>query len=519
MSITLIRIGTVVFLVLLLSGTSVNVNAQSSTLLSEDVAEFGLEVVVCTYFGGSELEWAGKSDFDSEGNLVLTGHTMSTDLPVQNANQSTYAGLGDAFVLKMSTDREIIFATYFGGSGLEEAMALIVDEEDNIIIAGGTTSTNLPLQNPIQDERNGTDDGFIAKFSPTGNLVFSSYLGGSGEDRIERINIDQYGNYIFTGRTGSDDFIVTPGVYQDTNGGGVTDLIITALSDDCQTIEYSTYFGNSADEVGLDVDVDNLGNLVVVGLASAETNTTEGVYQRDYGGGQSDSVIAKFSPNCTELLWSTLLGGNDWEFGDDVDFDSSNNIVVSGYTGSTDFPLVDQFYNNAPNHDAFFAKLDPNGETLVFSTLLGGNLEDRSYGMEVLSDDAIIITSPASSTDMPTLNALQSNNSGGSDGYLAIFTDAGLIYASYLGGEGNDYVMGMSVYNEELVAIVGYTHSQDLVMHNAIQTENAGSGDIVIWILSPPEEGPIGNPLGPVMVIGIIGVIVLLGVIVVYKKR
>ncbi|MGY5881425.1 MAG: hypothetical protein RTV31_14330 [Candidatus Thorarchaeota archaeon] len=517
MSITPSRIGTVVFLVLLLSGTSVLVNAQTSTPLSENIAEYGLEMVVCTYFGGSELEWAGKSDFDSEGNLVLTGHTMSTDLPTQNANQSTYAGLGDAFVLKMSTDGEIVFATYFGGSGLEEAMTLMVDEENNIIIAGGTTSTDLPLQNPIQSERNGTDDGFIAKYGPTGNLVFSSYFGGSDEDRIERSGIDQYGNYVFTGRTGSDDFPITQGVYQENYGGGDTDLILTALSDDCQTIEYSTYFGNAADELGLDVDTDNLGNLVVVGLAYLETNTTEGVYQRDYGGGQSDSVIAKFSPNCTDLIWSTLLGGNGWEFGDDVDFDSSNNVVVSGYTGSTDFPLVDQFYNNSPNNDAFFAKLDPNGETLVFSTLLGGNLEDRSYGMEVLSDDAIVITSPASSTDMPTLNAIQANNSGGSDGYVAFFTEDEMVYASYLGGAGNDYVMGMSVYDEELVAIVGYTHSENLVMRNSIQTEYAGDGDIVIWVLSP--QIPSGSPIIPILVFGTIGVVALLSVIVVYKRR
>jgi len=519
MSITPSRIGAVVFLVLLLSGTTEMAIAQTSTPLSENVAEYGMEMVVCTYFGGSELEWAGKSDFDSEGNLVLTGHTTSTDLPIQNANQSTYAGLGDAFVLKMNTESDIIFATYFGGSGLEEAMALIVDEEDNIIIAGSTTSTDLPLQNPLQTDLNGTNDGFIAKFSPAGDLIFSSYLGGSSEDRIERIGLDQYGNYILTGRTGSDDFVITPGVYQESYGGGDTDLIITALSNDCQTIEYSTFFGNSAGEVGLDVEIDNLGNLVVVGLAYAETNTTEGAYQRDYGGGLSDSVIAKFTPNCTDLLWSTLLGGNGWEFGDDVDFDSSNNVVVSGYTGSSNFPLVNQFYNDTPNNDAFFAKLDPNGETLVFSTLLGGNLEDRSYGMEVLSDDAIVITSPTASTDMPTLNAIQSNNSGGSDGYVAFFTEDELIYASYLGGAGNDYVMGVSVYDDELVAIVGYTHSDDLVMQNPVQTEYAGSGDIVIWILSPPNNDLAITPMEPILVLGIVGVVVLLIAFIVYKRR
>jgi len=519
-----LRIGTFCLLVLLITVNVLGflpgvIHAQSSSPLSESVSEHGLDIVLCTYFGGTEQEWASKSDFDSEGNLVVTGFTTSTDLPIVNANQSTYAGLGDAFVLKMNVEGEVIFATYFGGSGLEEAMALVVDDEDNIVIAGGTTSVNLPLVNPIQDELDGSDDAFIAKFSPSGDLVFSTYFGGSGEDRIERNGIDQYGNYIFTGRSGSEDYPTTSGVYQEEYGGGNTDIIVTALSEDCQTIRYSTYFGNSAEEVGLDVDIDNQGNLVVVGLAYATTNTTEGAYQRDYGGGQSDSVITKFSANCTDLLWSTLLGGDGWEFGDDVDFDSSNNVVIAGYTGSSDFPLVDQLYNNSPNHDIFFAKLDPTGESLIFSTYLGGNLEDRSYGMQVLADDSIIVTSPASSTDMPTLNAIQSNNSGGSDGYVAMFSDDELIFASYLGGNGNDYVMSISVYEESLIGIIAYTHSQNLTMLNPIQEEYAGDADIAIWILQSPTESTFDSSqlLMPAVIAA--GVLVLVSIIIVRKKR
>ncbi len=492
-------------------------NAQETTLLSENVADNGMDVVVCTYFGGTGQEWVSKSDFDSEGNLVLTGTTMSTDLPLLNANQTEYAGLGDAFILKMNLQNEIVFATYFGGQGSEESMTLTVDDDDNIVIAGGTSSNDLPLLNPIQDELNGATDGFIAKFSPTGNLLFSTYIGGSEGERIERSGIDPDGNYLFTGQTESDDYPITPGVFQETFGGS-SDIFVTSLSDDGQTIAYSTYFGNAAGEVGLDIDVDLNGNIVIVGLAYDTTITTEGVYQLEFGGGQSDSVIVKFSSNCTDLLWSTFLGGNFWEFCDDVDFDSSNNVVISGYTGSTDFPLVDQFYNNTPNYDAFFAKLDPNGETLLLSSYLGGSLEDRSYGMEVLSGDAIIISSPSYSMDMPILNAIQSNNSGGCDGYVAIFTEDELVYATYLGGEGNDFVMGLSVYAEEKVAVVGYTYSQNLTLVNPIQSQYAGNADVVIWILRPHNiENIVEIPVLLVATIVAAGVLVLL--LIVYRKR
>lgn len=519
------RVSTVSILVLLLFWTAFIgflpsiTNAQETILLSESVADNGMDIVVCTYFGGTGQEWTSKSDFDSEGNLVLTGMTMSVNLPLMNANQTEYGGLGDAFILKMTLPSETVFATYFGGNGLEESMALIVDDDDNIIIAGSTSSTDLPLLNPIQPELNGTTDGFIAKFSPSGNLLFSTYLGGSEGERIERIGIDSNGNYLITGRTESDDYPITPGVVQENFGGGETDIFITALSEDGQTIAYSTYFGNAAEEVGLDIDVDLDGNLVIVGLVYDTTNTTDGVYQREYGGGQSDSVIAKFNSDCTELIWSTLFGGDGWDFGDDVDFDSENNIVVSGYTGSSDFPLVNQLYNNSPNNDAFFAKLNPSGETLLLSSYLGGNLEDRSYGMEVLSDDSIIISSPATSTDMPTLNAAESNNSGYSDGYFAILSDNELVYATYLGGESNDYVMGLSVYEEETVAIVGYTYSQNLTLFNPFQEQYAGNGDVVIWILQPLTENTVEIPWISIATIAGAGVLVLIVLLIVNKKR
>jgi hypothetical protein len=249
------------FLLLLLTLVTASISAQTPPTLSERVTEDGLEVVMCSYFGGSEIEWATKLDFDSEGNVVITGETMSSDFPIENAYQSIYGGLSDAFVAKFNSTGDIIFATYFGGIANEDSMALIIDEDDNIIISGGTSSSNLPLVNPLQDQRNGSTDAFIAKFSPSGDLLFSSYFEGSDEDRFERIGIDQYGNYMFTGYTRADDFLVTPGVCQENYGGGGGDIVITALAPDCQSIEYSTYFGNNAQELGLDVDIDANGNI------------------------------------------------------------------------------------------------------------------------------------------------------------------------------------------------------------------------------------------------------------------
>jgi len=498
------------------------VDAQPTGNLSENVVESGLEMLVCTYFGGSEIDWGIKLDFDSEGNIIVGGMTWSPDITMIDAVQSTYAGMGDGFVLKLTTSGNIVFATYFGGNGLDEAMAVLVDDDDNIIVAGATTSTNLTLVNPLQDHLNGTSDTFVAKFSPSGTLIFSTYLGGSGEERIERIGVDQYGNYLFTGHTGSSDFPTTSGVLQE-NHGGSDDLFVLALSSDCQTIEYATYFGNDSNELGLDIDIDLQGNIVVAGIClDSATNTTDSVIQQIYGGGTADSVIAKFTPNCTELVWSTLLGGNGWEYCDNVDFDNSNNIVVSGYTGSTDFPLIDQFYNNTAGYDVFFTIIDQNGETMIKSTYLGGNSEDRSYGMNVLSDDSIVISSSASSIDMPTKNAIQPDNSGGFDAYIALFTDDELVYASYLGGDGDDHVMGMSVQNEEMIGILGYTDSDTLATHNPIQSQFGGTEDALIMILMPSTNATTSTtdlPILQIIAIGVTGIVIIVVVAVILKKR
>jgi hypothetical protein len=381
-------------------------------------------------------------------------------------------------------------------------MALTVDRDGNIVLAGGTSSNNLTLMNPLQEELNGSSDAFIAKFSPTGSLIFSTYLGGSDFDRIEDIVIDSNGDYLIVGSTGSDDFYTTPGVCQETYGGGSTDVFITTIANDGQSILFSSFFGNTSDDDAWEIDIDLTGNLLVVGMTDGSQISTGSAFQQTFGGGLTDTFVAKFTADCTTNIWTTLLGGDGWEFGDQVEFDSANNIVVSGYTGSSDFPLANQLYNDSSGYDAFFAKLDPNGENLLLSSYLGGSFEDRSYAMEVLMDDSILITCPSSSPDMPVENAFQSH-SGGSDGYIALIGGEGpeLLFGSHYGGSSNDYVLGMSVYGEEMVAVIGYTSSDDLPTLNAVQAEFAGFTDTMVWVFGT-EERPNPSP-GNLPIIGI----------------
>jgi hypothetical protein len=534
------RLITLSVLLVLLSGVVVlapiqqQVIAQDTTSLGEKISTHGLDVLFCSYFGGDGEEWSNDICFTSDGGFVISGMTRSDDLPVLNAHQSGYGGAGDVFLVKVNPQFQVEFYTYFGGNGHEEPMALTVDDYDNIILAGGTSSDNLTVLNPIQDELNGTTDAFIAKFSPSGNLLFSTYLGGSDVDRIEEILVDYSGNYVFTGPTGSTDFYTTPGVYQENHGGGDSDVFITSISSDGQSILYSTLFGNSTNDDAWAVGIDAVGDLVIVGMTDGDVISTDSAFQQTYGGGQTDAFVAKFAPNCTALKWSTLLGGDAREFGDQVEFDSDNNIVVSGYTGSSDFPLVNQLYNNSADDDAFFAKLDVDGEILLWSSYLGGNRHDRSYAMEVLSDDSIMITSPAASTDMPVQGAFQ-NHSGYTDGYIALIggEPLGLQFGSYIGGSMNDHILGMSLYEEEMIAVIGYTYSDDLPTSNAIQEEYGGFSDTMVWVFGfdepptsstsiTPTESPSTTPgeSFPIMEMTIVvGVIAVAALVLVLSMR
>ncbi|MHA2351846.1 MAG: hypothetical protein ACXABX_01845, partial [Candidatus Thorarchaeota archaeon] len=385
------------------------------------------------------------------------------------------------------------------------------------------------LLNPIQEQLNGSSDAFLAKFNRNGTLIFSTYLGGSELDRIEDISVGLGANYAIVGVTESTDFFTTPGAYQESFGGGNSDVFIMSISSLDHSIRYSTLFGNTTDDDAWAIGIDReTADQVIVGMTNGASIATDSAYQQTYGGGQTDCFVARFTSDCSSLYWSTLLGGNGWEFGDQVEFDWKNNIIVSGYTGSSDFPLVQQTQNDAPGYDAFFAILNASGEDLLMSSYLGGNLEDRSYAMKYLDSGGIMITLPSASTDMPTVNSFQSNNNGGSDGYIAFLYDLiegealNVTFGSYFGGSLNDYVLGMSIKeggSSFRVAVIGYTSSEDLPTLSAVQdVYGGGISDTMVWVFSVEYTSPLQGDL-PIQLITVGAIVVIAVVIVVGLLR
>ncbi|MHA1961191.1 MAG: hypothetical protein ACW99U_13260 [Candidatus Thorarchaeota archaeon] len=522
----------VVFVALLISSVVVDWVGRESTYLSSsgngevlvnrhNIAETPPNVY-STYFGGSRSEIIFNVLTDSDGNLIIVGETASTDLPTLNAYQVEYGHGGDGFVAKFGSNDELLWSTYFGGSANDRALSAGVDEEGNIMVIGHTASTDFPILNAYQETYGGGDsDAWYAGFDDAGNLLFSTYFGGTGADWFNGMGMDLDGNGVGLGGTSSSNLSMSQNAVQGSYSGD-TDALIVKFNEDSLAPVYSTYLGGAG---GMDhviaADFDESGNMVLVGISASNYTATAGAFQEDFKGGDGDVLVAEISADGESLAFATLLGGTEWDFGGRIAFDSNGDIIVSGYSYSSDFPVQDPYQAAMADDtaDAFVAKLHRSGSSLVFSTFCGGNDDEHAYGMAVLDDDSIIISGWTFSTDYPTLSPIQETNAGSSDAFITRFNPDGqsLNYSTYFGGSGSDNGEGVTVDDEGFLTLVGFTSSSDFpTTPNAYQGNKSGMDDIFIsrfGVESGTEETNGDSPAGFELVI--FGVVVSIAAVIV----
>jgi archaellum component FlaF (FlaF/FlaG flagellin family) len=396
-----------------------------------------------TYLGGSAFEQGRGIAVDSEGNAYITGDTDSTDFPTVNAIQPSGGNYSYAFVTKLNHDgTALIYSTYLGGQLNDRGNSIALDSAGNAYVTGYTFSTDFPVANAIQPTLHGKQNAFVTEINADGNaLAYSTYLGGSSYDTGFGIALDSAGNAYVTGSTYSTDFpIVKP--IQSTNHGG-SDAFVTKFIAGGSALAYSTYLGGSADDFGYGITVDSAGKAYIIGTTSSTDLPTKNAFQPHYGGGVSDTFVTKINALSGALVYSTYLGGNSYESGYAIAADSAGNAYLTGQTESPDFPTVNAFQPAIKGTaDAFVTKINAGGSALVYSTFLGGGSGDLGSRIAVDAMGDAYVSGGTSSSDFPTVDAIQSTNRSkvAGNGFVTKMNPNGsaLLYSTYLGGSGAD---------------------------------------------------------------------------------
>jgi hypothetical protein len=305
----------------------------------------GKSLIFSTYYGGSNWEFpqAGIA-MDSQGNVWLSGYTESKDLPLKNAAQSTLGGTIDCFLAKVSSAGALLVSTYWGGSALDTCWGIAVDPQDNVYIGGGSTSDDFPFKNAIQTIRSpktGFASPTIAKFSPSGQVAFSTFLGDGSWGGVLGIGFDVIGNVYITGDMGDSKLITTHNAFQATAGSN-QDAFVVKLNPNGSEVLYSTYLGGSNADSGRDIKVDTNGYIYVYGDTSSSDFPLKDLLQIFHGGGvlMDDFFITKLTPSGTSVVYSTLLGGSGNELPGRMTLDAAGTVYVVGQTNSPNFPVV-----------------------------------------------------------------------------------------------------------------------------------------------------------------------------------
>ena len=396
--------------------------------------------IYSTYLGNAKMDMALALAIDGLGNAYVAGQTFSCLFPVTvNAFQTTMAGCsggnngnitasGDGFVAMLGPDGStLLYSTFLGGSGLDEARGIALDASNRVYVAGMTFSTDFPTtQGAYQTTNHGGKDAFVAELNPTGNgpsdLVYSTYLGGSGFDQANGIGIDLLGNVYVTGSTDSTDFPVS-NAFQSTckycDKNFTPDAFVTALNPGTGLV-YSTFLGGELYDQGTAIAVDAAtGDAYVTGFSFSNTTfpTTAGAFQTARPG-KASAFVSKIAANGS-LTYSTFVGSDNYTYGKAIAV-LGGNAYVTGLTNADTFPLSSPIQSARAGYpDVFVTELNAAGNALYFSTYFGGDTHDEGLAIALDSLGNAYVSGVTNSSDLTTLNAFQSSYGLYCDGFIA----------------------------------------------------------------------------------------------------
>jgi hypothetical protein len=411
----------------------------------------GSNLIYADYLGGSIDDYGFGVAIDASNNVYLTGCTASSDFPMVQPFQRTYPGNFNAFLSKISADgSSLLYSTYFGGNGSDIPAGIAVDAAGEMIIAGSTSSTNIPLANPYQASAAPNQGnvygqyGFLTKFTADGSsLVYSTYFGGSSNvpyncgaspcwtepyTSIAGLAIDQSGNAYVDGDTNTYNFPVTQNAYQATNSTPMNASVgFVGKFDGSGTLQYSTYFYETS---GLEtsitgIAVDSMGSAYITGAAASDgtfpVTTTSICDPGSSGAACGYAFVTKFDATGSTLLYSTFLGPNNNAVPQAIAIDGNGDAYVAAVATGSPFTTVNPIESYSQGNDLLLVEIDPAATTQLLATYVGGTGDDEPVpaGMSVDANGNIYILGMTDSSDFPvTPTAYQAALNANTDSFI-----------------------------------------------------------------------------------------------------
>lgn len=434
------------------------------------------ELVLTTLFG--EIQNANLFCYQQEdkrkveGNFTNKSGNWSFDLETYNKSQTLIID-------------PLIYATYIGGSHYDEAHSIAVDASNNVYVSGFTYSSDFDITaGAFQSSIAGDWDIFVSKLNADGtDLIYSTYIGGSGSDFAVSNAVDANNNLYITGYTTSTNYITTAGAFQTINNGGV-DGFITKLNASGTALIYSTYIGGNNGDYSRAIAIDTSNNAYITGNTNSNNFvTSNGAFQNGYNG-LDDIFVCKLNESGNALIYSSYIGTFNNEYGSSIAIDNSGNAYITGWAHFGFITTPGAFQSTiGGGSDAIVVKLNSLGTALIYSTFIGGSGADAGFDIALDSSNNAYITGDTESSNFivsPT--AFQNNHQGGyTDAFVTKINALGnaIIYSTYLGGNGDDTAHSIAVDSNENTYITGRTESTNFdISIGAFQSTKAAGRDV-----------------------------------------
>jgi hypothetical protein len=448
-------------------------------LLGRDPARPALidpDLVWSSFLGGETDQRVLALHTLPSGRVLAAGATSSFDFPTTPGafDPSANAG-GDGFVSLLEADGStLVWSTFLGGGGLDEIKTLAVGASGEITVAGETNSPNFPTTPGAFDTTaNGFRDGFVARLSAAGDaLVWSTYLGGSLNERCNAVAVDPAGAATVGGASVSQDFPTTLGAHSMSLKGGqfVGDGFVTRLDPSGTALAWSTYIGGAGEDFVADLVLEPGGSALFCGVTSSPNFPTVSPAFDIQLSGAVDGFVTRLAADGKTLVASTFLGGSGSETLTAIARDPGGDAIVVGSTDAGDFPLsataVDTTFDGVS--EGTVTRLAPDLAALVFSTYLGGGLADRVEAVVVEAAGSLAVGGATTSADFATTpgaydRSFNESNPplGFEDAFLTRLDAQGtqLGYSTYLGHHDNDEILALATHPSGALVLGGRTSS------------------------------------------------------------